>query len=118
MDDLILVVSKAKNASDQQVEEMKEAFGVSSFSGNAISTYSSGMLKKTSLLLAFLGDPKLIILDEPFTTIDSASQDFLIQLINQKSAEGVSFLISTHQKAFVDLLAFESVHSISNGRIY
>jgi len=117
LNDLILFVAQAKKASDKQVEDMKEAFGVFSFSGNNISTYSSGMLKKTSLLLAFLGDPKLIILDEPFTTIDTASQDFLIQLIEHKSAEGVSFLISTHQKAFIDLFSFESVHTISNGRI-
>jgi Fe-S cluster assembly ATPase SufC len=82
-----------------------------------IADYSSGMLKKASLLLAFLGNPKLIILDEPFTTIDTASQNFLIQLIELKWSEGVNFLISTHQKAFVDLLPFESVLTISNGRI-
>ena len=117
LDDLILFVSRAKKASEKQIKNLKEAFCVSSFSENNISTYSSGMIKKTSLLLAFLGDPKLIILDEPFTTIDSGSQDFLIQMIEQKSAEGVSFLISSHQKTFIDLLFFESVHSISNGRI-
>jgi len=117
LDDLILFVSKAKKASEKQIESLKEAFLVSSFSANPVSTYSSGMLKKTSLLLAFLGEPKLIILDEPFTTIDTASQDFLIRLIEKKSAEGVSFLVSTHQKAFVDLLAFESEHRLSNGKM-
>jgi ABC-2 type transport system ATP-binding protein len=117
LDDLILFVSKAKKALRMQIDELKEAFGVSTFSDNNITTYSSGMLKKTSLLLAFLGNPKLTILDEPFTTIDTGSQDFLVQLIEKKSAEGVSFLISTHQKAFIDILPFTTRHTISNGRM-
>ncbi|KEO72484.1 ABC transporter ATP-binding protein [Anditalea andensis] len=115
LDDLIIFVSKAKKATENQIKVLKETFQVSSFSANPISTYSSGMLKKTSLLLAFLGEPKLIILDEPFTTIDTGSQDFLIRLIEQKSADGVSFLLSTHQKAFVDLLSFKSVHRLLHG---
>jgi len=117
LDDLILFVSQAKKASRMQIDELKETFGVSTFSANNIGTYSSGMLKKTSLLLSFLGNPKLIILDEPFTTIDTESQDFLVHLIEQKSVDGVSFLISTHQKAFIDILPFTTMHTISNGRM-
>lgn len=113
LDDLILFVSQAKKASMNQIVDMKEAFGVTAFSENNISTYSSCMLKKASLLLAFLGHPKLIILDEPFTTIDIASQENLIQMIELKWSEGVNFLISTHQKSFIDLLSFESVLTLS-----
>ena len=117
LEDLILVVSKAKDPSMSQVSAMKEAFGVAAFSENRISTYSSGMLKKASLLLAFLGYPKLIILDEPFTTIDRATQARLIDLIALKKSEGVNFLIASHQTAFLDELAFDSVHTIIEGEM-
>ena len=118
LNDLILFVAKAKEAALDQIEHLKSIFGVSAFLEQPIATYSSGMLKKTSLLLAFLGNPKLVILDEPFTTIDSAAQKKLIELIKLQISAGVNFLISSHQTEIIDLLDFESVHTISKGRIH
>ena len=62
-----------------------------------MSSYSSGMLKKLSLVLAFIGNPVLILLDEPFITLDMDAVRGLQQLIEQKQAAGVSFCISSHQ---------------------
>jgi ABC-2 type transport system ATP-binding protein len=118
LNDLILFVAKAKQATNDQIEHLISVFGVSAFLAQPIATYSSGMLKKTSLLLAFLGNPRLIILDEPFTTIDRKSQENLIDLIKLQMAKGVNFLISSHQTAILDLMDFDSVHSISKGRIH
>tara|TARA_R110002050_G_scaffold224641_1_gene360594 strand:- start:1196 stop:1816 length:621 start_codon:yes stop_codon:yes gene_type:complete len=117
LNELILFVAKAKKASRDQIEHLKSTFGVSDFMANPVATYSSGMLKKASLLLAFLGNPKLIILDEPFTTIDKASQEKLIDLIKLQMLEGVNFMISSHQTEFINLISFDSVHTISKGRI-
>ena len=56
------------------------------------------MLKKLSLVLAFLGRPKLILLDEPLITIDTESLKILYNWIRQQHTEnGVSFLLSSHQ---------------------
>jgi ABC-2 type transport system ATP-binding protein len=55
------------------------------------------MLKKTSLVLAFLGNPTLMMLDEPLITIDERAVDQLYALIQEKLAEGVTFLLSSHQ---------------------
>ena len=117
LSELILFVAKAKEAPRDQIERLKSSFGVTEFMEQPVATYSSGMLKKSSLLLAFLGQPKLIILDEPFTTIDKSSQENLIELIKLKRTEGVSFLISSHQTEFINLISFDSVHTISKGRI-
>lgn len=93
--DLMLFVGKTKSASPEQIDYYKESLGIDWFYDKSCGTYSSGMLKKLSLALAFLGDPKMIVLDEPLITLDEATRKSLFQLIREKS--GTLFLISSHQ---------------------
>lgn len=115
--DLIQVVAQAKKAEKQQIDSLKEKFGVQKFSSYPVGTYSSGMLKKTALLLAFLGSPSLVILDEPFTTIDVASQEILTDLILEQSKSGVSFLLTSHQSNPLDHLPFSSKLRFEHGKL-
>ena len=55
------------------------------------------MLKKTSLVLAFLGNPKVILLDEPLITIDKRAVERMYELVNRYHQQGVTFLMSSHQ---------------------
>jgi ABC-2 type transport system ATP-binding protein len=95
--DLIHFVGKAKRATPAQINELVERLEIGHFWRNPTGTYSSGMLKKTSLVLAFLGNPTLMMLDEPLITIDERAVDQLYALIQEKLAEGVTFLLSSHQ---------------------
>lgn len=115
--DLIAFVAKAKQASVTEISELKTVFEVEEFLSYPIGGYSSGMLKKSALLLAFLGSPELVILDEPFTTIDAQTQDQLIKLIIKKAKQGVSFLITSHQSGPVDLLPVDTILKMKSGRI-
>jgi ABC-2 type transport system ATP-binding protein len=78
--------------------ELIEFLGTSKYMHQPVSTYSAGMLKKLSLLLAFMGKPKLIMLDEPLITLDVQSVEAVQQLIKRFYSEGASFLITSHQK--------------------
>lgn len=95
--DLIHFVGKAKKASKQQMEEVVKQLSMSSFYQNPCGTYSSGMLKKLSLALAFLGAPKVIMLDEPLITIDDQTVETVYTLIKSYYEHGVTFLLSSHQ---------------------
>ena len=54
-------------------------------------------------MVAFIGDPSLILLDEPLITFDSASLAILYSLITEKHANGkTSFLFSSHQELSVN----------------
>ena len=56
------------------------------------------MLKKLSLAIAFLGSPKLIILDEPLITLDEYAQTTLVGLIDEYIREyEATVLLSSHQ---------------------
>jgi len=117
LNDLIAFVAKAKHSTAAEISEMKSIFGVEDFLTYPIGGYSSGMLKKSALLLAFLGKPELVILDEPFTTIDADTQSQLVKLITEKVAEGTSFLITSHQSGPIELLPVTSVLQMKSGKI-
>jgi len=95
--ELIQWVATTKRAPTGQAEALIEAFGMGSFVRTPVGTYSSGMLKKTGLVLALLGNPRFILLDEPFITLDEASVRTVVRLIREGRERGVSFLLSTHQ---------------------
>lgn len=74
-----------------------EGLGVEKFMRQKTATYSSGMLKKLSLVLGFIGDPAMVLLDEPLIALDVAAVEVLLSAILQYSLQGVSFLITSHQ---------------------
>jgi ABC-2 type transport system ATP-binding protein len=94
--DLIAFVAEAQRAPREQSDKLIEAFGIN-YLQNQFGSCSSGMVKKVSLLLAFLGDPSLIILDEPLITIDREAREVLFELIKEYHRNGVTFLLSSHQ---------------------
>jgi ABC-2 type transport system ATP-binding protein len=94
--DLIRFVGKAKAANKQQQELYTALFGVDAYFEQTCETFSSGMLKKLSLSLAFLGGPAVIILDEPLITLDENARKILLNHIKALSSEKI-FLLSSHQ---------------------
>jgi ABC-2 type transport system ATP-binding protein len=103
--ELLNLFADAKDAPQGQEQPYLESMGMTSYINRPISTYSSGMLKKLSLVLAFLGKPKLILLDEPLITIDTAALEVLYQWItNHRQQSGTTFLLSSHQVLDQDVL--------------
>jgi len=96
--EMITLFAKAKGAGAGQAEILVAEMGMQGYINNPLGSYSSGMLKKLSLVLAFLGEPKLILLDEPLNTIDAESLEVLYRWINEKhEKDKISFLLSSHQ---------------------
>lgn len=96
--EMVKLFASAKEAPAGQEQQFIDSMLMQSYIARPIGTYSSGMLKKLSLVLAFLGNPKLILLDEPLITIDTESLKILYSWIRQQHTEnGVSFLLSSHQ---------------------
>jgi ABC-2 type transport system ATP-binding protein len=96
--DLIGFYVDIRKASPQQAEELIGIFHAGYYLSSPIGTYSSGMTKKLSLILAFIGNPSLIALDEPFVTLDSEAIPALVDLIGEsRRKRETSFLLSSHQ---------------------
>lgn len=64
--------------------------------GSLISGYSHGMKQKLALISAFLHEPKMILLDEPFVGLDPKASHVLKELMKEFCREGGAILFSTH----------------------
>ena len=117
--DLVRFVGKAKRATIDQQDRYCEALGVNEYFTKACGTYSSGMLKKLSLAMAFLGNPELIILDEPLVTLDERSRNSLLELVKEKTEvkDPITILLSSHQMLDPVILSIDRMLEIKNGGI-
>jgi ABC-2 type transport system ATP-binding protein len=96
--DLINFYQEVRKAAVVQTDMLINFFKMHSFLKQPIGTYSSGMVKKLSLLLAFIGKPSLVLLDEPLATLDEASVHTLPELISAYHKEfRTCFIFSSHQ---------------------
>ncbi|MDR0199206.1 MAG: ABC transporter ATP-binding protein [Streptococcaceae bacterium] len=69
------------------------------------STFSKGMKQKVMIICAFLTQPSLYIIDEPFMGLDPLAIHDLIDLMQEMRAEGASILMSTHILATAEQFA-------------
>lgn len=96
--DMIKMFVGAKGSGKGHRDDYIEDMQMQSYIDQPLGTYSSGMLKKLSLVLAFTGNPEWILLDEPLITIDVASLDVLYGWILKKhEQDGTSFILASHQ---------------------
>jgi ABC-2 type transport system ATP-binding protein len=96
--EMISLFADAKGAPAGQAQQLIESMLMTAYVDRPVGSYSSGMMKKLSLLLAFLGKPEVILLDEPLITIDTASLKILYTWMAERHAQqGTSFLLTSHQ---------------------
>lgn len=115
--DMAQYFSKAKRSGKDQLERLTEIFSVKEYMHQPFRTYSSGMLKKAGLLLSFLGPSRLVLLDEPFITIDKQAMENLTALIKEYYQNGTSFIVASHIDNQEMHLPFQKVFQIDNAQI-
>jgi ABC-2 type transport system ATP-binding protein len=116
--DLVGFVGQTKKATTNQMDTLATLLGVDTFWTQPTGTFSSGMLKKLSLLLAFLGLPRLVLLDEPLTTLDVTTAARLFDYIQQlHSQQHVSIWLTSHQDVSLTGLPIRQVWQVGNGSI-
>ena len=106
-----------RKASHHELAKLSDIFGMTEFLDQKVGGYSSGMLKKLSLICAFIGEADLYILDEPLITIDVDSANKLYQLIEEKPQQGKSFLLSSHQEIDASKLPLTNIFEIRNKQV-
>jgi len=97
-DELVRFYQEIRKAASVQIDMLINLFKMHHFLRSSIGTYSSGMVKKLSLLLAFIGKPSWLLLDEPLAMLDEGSIHILPDLINAYHKEfKTGFIFSSHQ---------------------
>ncbi|MFY9579238.1 MAG: ATP-binding cassette domain-containing protein [Gaiellaceae bacterium] len=99
-----------------RVDELLEFVGIANAAGRAVGGYSLGMRQRLSVAGALLGDPQLLLLDEPANGLDPEGIRWLRDFLRAFAAGGKTVFISSHVLGEVEQLADEVV-IIHRGRL-
>lgn len=103
-------------AADGEIDSLLEMVGLSASAGRRYRTYSTGMKQRLGIASTMLGDPELIILDEPTNGLDPAGQREIRELIPRLAHEGRSVMMASHLLHEVEHVC-ERVAIVRHGRL-
>lgn len=83
--------------SDSKINELAESLGILTALNKKVSTYSLGMRQRLGICETLLGNPNVLLLDEPLNGLDPNGIIQVKSLIQKLSPLGVAILISSHQ---------------------
>ncbi|MBO0817045.1 MAG: ATP-binding cassette domain-containing protein [Actinobacteria bacterium] len=105
----------AKNAG-RSVDGWLERLGLAARAADRLDALSHGNQQRVQLIAALVGDPDLLVLDEPFAGLDPIAMDAMGELLSDVAAAGGTVLFSSHQLDLVEGLC-QDVVIIDHGRI-
>jgi ABC-2 type transport system ATP-binding protein len=105
--DHLRVLARLCNLADERVDELLDLVGLTGAAGRCVGGYSLGMRQRLGLAAAMLGDPRLLVLDEPTNGLDPVGMRWMRDLMRSFVDAGGAVLMSSH------LLA-EAQHSVDH----
>jgi ABC-2 type transport system ATP-binding protein len=114
--DHLRVVARAARIPTARVDEMLEQVGLAGDATRRVGGYSLGMRQRLGLATALLGNPAVLVLDEPTNGLDPAGMRWLRDLIRTLSRDGRTILVSSHLLAEV-AQTVDHVVIIDRGRL-
>lgn len=94
---------------DARCEQVIGAVGLDPGLTRPVGQYSQGMRQRMSLARAILHDPKILLLDEPFSNVDVHSAREMVGLLQQMRDSGKTIFVVTHQASLLEGIADEFV---------
>ena len=99
-----------------RIEPLADAFELTGDLGQPVSAYSHGMKQKLAIIAAWIHDPKLIIMDEPFVGLDPKAAHLLKGMMRELCDVGGAIFFSTHVLEVAEKLC-DKVAIIKGGRL-
>ena len=86
----------ARAADRRAVAEALDRVGLADRAGHRFGTLSGGQRQRVLLARAIAAEPRLLLLDEPFNGVDAVSQEAIVRVLHELSANGTALVLSTH----------------------
>lgn len=99
-----------------RIHDLSERFEMTAALGKPISAYSHGMKQRLALIAAWLHEPKLILMDEPFVGLDPRASHLLKEMMHAHCEKGGAIFFSTHVLDVAERLCHK-IAIIQNGRL-
>lgn len=88
---------------EKKLDYWLERFGISEYKNKKIKELSKGNQQKIQFITAIIHEPKLLILDEPFSGLDPINVELFKQVIMEMKNKGTSIIFSSHRMEHVEL---------------
>jgi ABC-2 type transport system ATP-binding protein len=105
-----------KSAVRVRSADLAEAFGLEDSLNRLVADYSAGMSKKIALAAAMIHSPRLLVLDEPFESVDPVSSANIIEILQRYAKAGGTVVLSSHTMNLIERVC-DSVAVIVNGSV-
>ncbi|MFE0172014.1 ATP-binding cassette domain-containing protein [Streptomyces sp. NPDC059002] len=92
----LLALAVSNRLPERRVDEVLEEAGLASVAGRRIKTFSLGMRQRLGIAAALLGDPGVVMLDEPSNGLDPEGIIWIRELMRRLAREGRTVLVSSH----------------------
>lgn len=113
----LIAMVKNLRPKESSEQELISLFALEPFLDKKLGNLSGGTKQKVNIVLTFMFDSEIIILDEPTTGLDPIALIHLKKIIQQEKEKGKVILITTHIMSFVEEVADEVVFLL-DGKIY
>jgi ABC-2 type transport system ATP-binding protein len=114
--DHLRVMADTAGVGNARVDEILEMVGIPAAARQRAGSYSMGMRQRLALAGALLGDPQVLLLDEPANGLDPEGIRWLRALLRHLSSQGKTILISSHMLSEVEQTV-DDVVIIANGKL-
>jgi ABC-type multidrug transport system ATPase subunit len=101
---------------ERRSADLVQAFGLEDATGRLVADYSAGMTKKIALACAMIHSPRLLVLDEPFESVDPVSAANIIEILQRYVRAGGTVVLSSHGMDLIQRIC-DHVAIIIGGRV-
>ncbi len=105
-----------ENTRQERIRKYAELFELTNDLGQPIAAYSHGMKQKLAIIAAWMHDPKLIIMDEPFVGLDPKASHLLKGMMREVCDNGGAIFFSTHVLEVAEKLC-DKIAIIKGGKL-
>lgn len=98
----IRVAATGYSVSDAEVRGILNRVGLAERVGDPVGDFSLGMRQRVGIALALVGEPKIVVLDEPTNGLDPAGSFEIRRLIQELPSRGITTLVCTHRLAEIE----------------
>lgn len=111
-------LASIKNKIDiKTIDKYISIFNLNDVKNKKVKTYSLGMKQRLALCQAFMENPDVLLLDEPFNAIDEDNLTIIYDLINSLKKENKIIVIATHGDSSKEKINYDQIINMSSGKI-